>query len=131
MKLHYIYKITNTADGRIYIGQTADPEYRWAQHRYLGNNPRPPPTEETRKKLSLSHMGQSRPCAPETRAKMSAAHTGRVNDSLRKLTHEQVRAIRSEYTKSAISQRKLAQQYGVACTTVACIITGKQYKDVI
>jgi group I intron endonuclease len=31
--MHYIYKITNTSDGKVYIGQTNNPTLRWSQHK--------------------------------------------------------------------------------------------------
>lgn len=31
--MHYLYKITNQLDGKIYIGQSNNPEYRWKQHK--------------------------------------------------------------------------------------------------
>jgi group I intron endonuclease len=35
--MHFIYKITNQLDGKNYIGQTINPNYRWYQHRsYAG-----------------------------------------------------------------------------------------------
>ena len=37
--MHYMYKIINQINGKIYIGQTIKPDYRWYQHRsYAGNN---------------------------------------------------------------------------------------------
>jgi group I intron endonuclease len=32
--MHYLYRITNNLDGKIYIGQSNNPEYRWKQHKY-------------------------------------------------------------------------------------------------
>ena len=32
--MHYLYKITNQLNGKIYIGQSNNPEYRWKQHKY-------------------------------------------------------------------------------------------------
>lgn len=32
--MHYLYKITNQLNGKVYIGQSNDPEYRWKQHKY-------------------------------------------------------------------------------------------------
>lgn len=31
--MHYLYRITNQLSGKVYIGQTNDPDYRWYQHR--------------------------------------------------------------------------------------------------
>lgn len=31
--MHYLYKITNTVNGKIYIGQTIDPVERWCHHK--------------------------------------------------------------------------------------------------
>lgn len=30
--MHYLYRITNKINGKVYIGQTNNPEYRWYQH---------------------------------------------------------------------------------------------------
>lgn len=36
--MHYLYRITNQLNGKVYIGQTNKPDYRWYQHRsYAGN----------------------------------------------------------------------------------------------
>lgn len=32
--MHYLYRITNQLSGKIYIGQSNNPEYRWKQHKY-------------------------------------------------------------------------------------------------
>lgn len=32
--MHYLYKITNLQNNKIYIGQSNNPEYRWKQHKY-------------------------------------------------------------------------------------------------
>lgn len=32
-RIHYLYRITNTINGKIYIGQTVQPEKRWNQHK--------------------------------------------------------------------------------------------------
>lgn len=32
--MHYLYKITNIIDGKLYIGQTVDPNNRWKKHRF-------------------------------------------------------------------------------------------------
>lgn len=31
----FIYKITNNINGKVYIGQTINPDYRWYKHKYL------------------------------------------------------------------------------------------------
>lgn len=40
--MHYLYRITNQINGKVYIGQTNKPEYRWYQHRSYaaGNKPK-------------------------------------------------------------------------------------------
>jgi len=35
--MHYIYKITNTINQKVYIGQTKDPKRRWYSHRTTAN----------------------------------------------------------------------------------------------
>lgn len=37
--MHYLYRIINLLNGKIYIGQTNDGKYRWRQHRYFAKNP--------------------------------------------------------------------------------------------
>lgn len=36
--MHYIYKITNTLNGKVYIGQS-NSKRRWSQHQYFAKNP--------------------------------------------------------------------------------------------
>lgn len=37
--MHFLYRITNQLNGKIYIGQSNDGQYRWRQHTYLARNP--------------------------------------------------------------------------------------------
>jgi group I intron endonuclease len=37
--MHYIYKITNMLNGKIYIGQSKDDKHRWRQHLYFAKHP--------------------------------------------------------------------------------------------
>jgi len=37
--MHYLYKITNLVNNKIYIGQTVQPNKRWWQHRFEAANP--------------------------------------------------------------------------------------------
>lgn len=32
--MHYLYRITNIINNKVYIGQSNNPEYRWKQHKY-------------------------------------------------------------------------------------------------
>lgn len=41
-KIYYLYKITNKINGKIYIGQTVQPNKRWNQHRNDAANPKIP-----------------------------------------------------------------------------------------
>ena len=38
-RIHYLYRITNIVNGKIYIGQTIEPTKRWYQHRRDSANP--------------------------------------------------------------------------------------------
>lgn len=38
MTIHYIYKITNKTNGKIYIGQSNNPSKRFAKHMYIARN---------------------------------------------------------------------------------------------
>lgn len=40
--MHYLYKITNQLNNKIYIGQTINPEYRWKQHCAYGKQEKSP-----------------------------------------------------------------------------------------
>jgi group I intron endonuclease len=37
--MHFLYKITNQLNGKIYIGQSKNDKYRWRQHLYFAKNP--------------------------------------------------------------------------------------------
>lgn len=37
--MHYLYRITNLLDNKVYIGQSVDDKYRWRQHIYYAKNP--------------------------------------------------------------------------------------------
>lgn len=39
--MHYLYRITNITDNKIYIGQSNNPDYRWKQHKYDSNRANP------------------------------------------------------------------------------------------
>jgi len=36
--VHYIYKIQNIINGKVYIGQSLRPSARWVQHKYKAKN---------------------------------------------------------------------------------------------
>lgn len=44
MKIFYLYKIVNTKNNKIYIGQTVQPEKRWYQHKYESAKAKPSTT---------------------------------------------------------------------------------------
>lgn len=39
--MHYLYRITNITNNKVYIGQSNDPEYRWKQHKYDSQRTKP------------------------------------------------------------------------------------------
>jgi group I intron endonuclease len=39
METHYLYKITDTLNNKVYIGQTADNKKRWSQHKAYAKHP--------------------------------------------------------------------------------------------
>lgn len=47
-----------------------------------------------------------------------------------KLTEEQVRAIRSEYSSGKYTQKQLAKKYGVSQMPISNLLTGKTYANV-
>ena len=66
----------------------------------------------------------------DTRRKISEQLTGRPNASLRKLTSEEVQQIRRQY-EDGMSQRQLANQYGVSHSTICSIVNRDLYRDVV
>lgn len=40
-RIHYLYRITNKINGKIYIGQTVQPDKRWYQHKYMSAQDQP------------------------------------------------------------------------------------------
>ena len=80
---------------------------------------------ETRAKISATKRG--RKASAETRTKMSAAHRGEKGSSS-KLTWEQVGEIRSRYAEGNVTQRKLANEYGVNQKVIWSILNHKIWK---
>jgi group I intron endonuclease len=39
--IHYLYRITNKINGKIYIGQTVEPDKRWYRHKYMATQDQP------------------------------------------------------------------------------------------
>lgn len=37
--LHYLYRITNEVNGKVYIGQSQNPGHRWSNHKYFARYP--------------------------------------------------------------------------------------------
>lgn len=65
-------------------------------------------------------------------------HIANMNDAVihgnicldsRKLTNEQAKSIRLQYTSSNVTQRELAEKYSINRATIADIVTGKSYKE--
>jgi len=48
----------------------------------------------------------------------------------RKLTEDQVRAIRRDALTGRVPQKVLAIDYGVSESAISCIVAGKRYKHV-
>lgn len=65
---------------------------------------------------------------PECRAKISIRKKGKIYIDNRKLSMEQARAIRNEYTKG-VTQKSLAEKYQVTTTIVNRIVNGKTYNE--
>lgn len=40
-KIYYLYRIINKINGKIYIGQTVQPDKRWYQHKYMSEQEKP------------------------------------------------------------------------------------------
>jgi group I intron endonuclease len=102
-------------------------------------------SEETRKKISLAHKGhiasdetkekmskarkgkKLNPLSPETREKISLAGMGNKN-AIRKLNWTQVEEIRTRYIPGILSQKKLAEEYGVTHKVIGDILNNKAWK---
>jgi group I intron endonuclease len=84
-------------------------------------------SEETKKKISEAATGRHH--SDKSKKKMSEAKIGENNPNA-KLIWEKVREIRRRYEEEAISQQKLANEYGITQTTVGEIIRGEIWKDI-
>lgn len=119
--------------------------------RALKGRPKPPVSDETRKKISASRKGKT--LSASTRAAMSNANKGRVfsethrqNISLgrrgkqisadakrrigrshAKLTLDDATRVRDQYAAGGVSQKKLAEIYGVTHATIWRIVSGAAY----
>jgi len=56
VKLHYIYKITNTVNGKVYIGKSVDPKARWSKH--ISNAKRKPKDQFFYLQASINKYGE-------------------------------------------------------------------------
>lgn len=83
-------------------------------------------SDETRAKISSTQIG--RKASDETRAKMSAKRRGE-NSNTSKLTWEQVDEIRSRYSPRKVSQRQLANEFGVDQQVIWAIVNRKTWRD--
>lgn len=75
----------------------------------------------------LSHRDNVRYSAQRGRYGKS---TGSINGNS-KLTEDQVRAIKREYAPYVMTQRMLAQRYGVATITIKHILRGRSWRGVV
>lgn len=134
-------QLTNLEKLWIILLQSANPKYgynlTWGGDGGSHN-------EETKAKLSKAQKGvPNKPHSLETRQKMSRSHMGMVfseshkrkisvnqrgeGNIFHKLTEAQVQAIRSEYKPGVISQRKVAEKYGISQAHVSEIISSKTW----
>jgi hypothetical protein len=81
-----------------------------------------PASEETKLKISIANKGKTlgKPKAEKTRLKMLEANRQRS-----KFTLSEVQVIRSSYIPRKLSQRRLAEMYGVSELTIWNIINNK------
>ena len=102
-------------------------------------------SEETKRKMSITHQGK--PLSAEHRARIAVANKGRKNspetlcimsevkrgekNGRSRLTDNKVRAIRKAYTgRGSITQRDLADQYGVSLVTIWRVLSGNAWAHV-
>lgn len=122
-----IEKIREASTGRVYSPETR----RKISLANKGKTLSP----ETRRKLSLAKKGRPAPPhsflppSPEGRKRISEyakARTGHKNPNSR-LTPEQVENIRKDFENSELTNRQIAERYGVSISTIKRIKNGTTY----
>ena len=92
---------------------------------------RPPPSEETKRKVSKAKRGRrTGPPNEETRSKISWALLGNRNPA--KLTPELVKSIRAEHVKGDLEHGSsaIARRLGVTARCIVNVVNGVTWKDV-
>lgn len=100
----YIYKIINTINNKVYIGQTNNPSLRWSQHR---SNAR----YCTGKTFNASHS-----------LKISKSNVGRESLKTRKFSTEIENEICILYRDEEISTGKLGKKFGCGKSLIRDIL---------
>ena len=84
------------------------------------------PSKETRKKMSEAALRRPKRTMPEHQRELLSEMFSGVG---KKINWEIVREIRKLYSNGGISQREIAERYGIFQTTVSEIIRNKIWKD--
>ena len=151
-----IYKITNTINGKIYIGQSINIQRRWNQEKNKAFNQNDAAynqllskafrkygienfTFEVIEKLSTSalnereeywinHFNSLTPNGYNAHSGGRYSYTPNpLNYSI--LTEEEVKDIKTTLKETSIPMSKIAEEYGVSISTINAIAKGRSWKD--
>ena len=138
-----IYKITNLINGHSYIGQSICIEQRWKNHKHYSKEREDYPLYKAFRKYGIENFSFEiiEECKPNFLDEkeiywinfyntlnegynQTSGGNGR-NNSIVKLTEDDIKAIYDLLINSDITQRKIAQEFGVGEDTISEINHGK------
>jgi group I intron endonuclease len=118
MKIFYLYRITNTVNGKIYIGQTINPGSRWYSHKKEANreNPRMVIARAIKKYGSSGFLFELIACchnqgdANETEAKLVRQYDSQNSEKGYNIAPGGMNAPKSEEWKRKVSEKLMGHK---------------------